>query len=142
MNEFKVWMKDYNKFMHKEMALFGDGSVVVFKEGHFSCILELGEHNLEVVKYIGKTDIEGNKIYADSSIVEFDFKGFGETESAKYKGFIKYNKERFRYDIEVFSHGDKDGDNYIFDLGKCIHRIENIKIIGTLQENPELLEQS
>jgi len=81
--------------------------------------------------YIGKTDINGKKIYADSSIVEFDFRGFGEHKSSRYHGVVVWNSDRCRYDIKTFSHEDE----FVFDLGKCTDRIDNIKIIDTIQEN-------
>ena len=85
--------------------------------------------------YIGLNDINNNKIYADSSIVEFDFLGFGELTPDSYKAFVKWNKERFRYDIQTLSRVDKNSNLYVFDLGKCIDRISNIKIIDTIQES-------
>jgi len=131
MNEFIVWDKKYLKFLEDDFVLFNG---MIYRDTR-DFENDINSNDLEILRHIGKTDINNKKIFADSSIVEFNFLPFGETETVTYKGFVKYNQDRFRFEIEVISHCDKDGDNYIFDLGKCIDRITNIKIIDTIQEN-------
>ncbi len=134
MNKYKIYDTKEKRFLGlHEAAISNEGNVITFKNGAIYDVAT-NSNRYTIHYYIGKTDINDKKIYDDCSIIEFDFIGFGDNESVKYNGFIKWNKSRFRYDIETISHGDKDGDNYIFDLGKCIDRIKNIKIIGTLQE--------
>ena len=131
MDEFIVWDKEHRLFANIEtLSMNGLGQIK----------LNSGWEHIDKTcytthPYIGKKDINGKKIYADSSIVEFDFQGFGETTTETYRGFIEWNKDRFRYDINVFSHADRRGDNYIFDLGKCLSNISDLKITDTIQQN-------
>jgi len=134
MNEFIAWDRKEESFKYSGKDKYYEFTPF---QGLCKYYTDEVEDRFTFHKHIGIKDINEKKIYADCSIIEFDFTGFGETESERYKGFIKWNNERYRYDIEVFSHGDKDGDNYIFNLGKCINRIETLKIIGTLQEDGE-----
>ena len=87
--------------------------------------------------YIGKTDIEGNKIYADSSIVELNFKPRFDIETTEYViGFFTFCTKELRYVIKVLN-------KHLFDtLYYDEYTILNLKIIDTLQENKlELLEK-
>jgi len=83
--------------------------------------------------YIGKTDdtLEKNKIYADCSIVEFIIKGTRE----KGIGYFTYNKEKLRYEVMYL-----DEESLEFNKSFEFSRILNLKVIGTLQENKELLK--
>ncbi len=137
MNEFIVW--DIKSESFRQIIKIDFVNMYFQLESKSSDDYKVNLNDLTTHTYIHKTDIEGNKIYAESSIIEFDFLGFGEDKAVQYQGFVKWNLERYRYDIEVFSHADKDGDNYIFDLGKCIDRIKNIKIVGTLQQNIKMI---
>ena len=83
---------------------------------------------------IGNTDIEGNNIYADSSIFEFYY----EVKSTGKSIFVK--RGYFYFDDYFLQYRIKDLDSkrsYEFANGS---RIRNLKIISTLQENPELLK--
>lgn len=149
MNEFIFWDKSEKKFYDNVNTFYdnneqyrcalADGKVLVhhyYNEYEEDLINPYKEDNVIVpFQYIGLNDIDNNKIFADSSIVEFDFLGFGELTPDNYAAFIKWNREKFRYDIQTLSRIDKDGDFYVFDMGKCIDRISNIKIIDTIQEN-------
>ncbi len=88
-------------------------------------------------EFIGKTDIEGNKIYADSSIVEFEDKSlvwekeYSKQVTRKHKGFFKYSREKLAYMVCVF-----DEDLRVVEW--CFYyekELFNIKIIDTIQEN-------
>lgn len=136
MKECVFWDSEDSKFINWEEVSFtkdkGDDFVIVIKEiDHIYSSTRL----YDSFDYIGLNDISNNKIYADCSIVEFDFLGFGEPTPDSYKAFVKWNKERFRYDIQTLSRVDKNNNLYVFDLGRCIDRISNIKIIDTIQEN-------
>ena len=75
-------------------------------------------------EYIGLKDIDDNKIYADSSIVEFTASGsHGYTQ---IKGYFHFSKEDLKYIIRTFTHGS-------FDFNKQLYK--NFKIIDTIQEN-------
>lgn len=79
---------------------------------------------------IGKTDDtpEQNKIYADSSIVEFDL--IGTEKDKKLRGYFTFNNQELIFDIFTYE------GNY----NLLMYDIRNLKVIGNLQENPELLK--
>ena len=90
-------------------------------------------------KYIEKTDDtpEQNKIYADCSIVEFDFKYFIDDDYWKVRGYFSFNKDLAQYEIREPYSKDCYRIYYLKDSD-----IKNIKVIGTIQENPELLRDN
>jgi len=126
---------------------------------HLSKPFKLGDYNLEfptanngkgwelpvthiseseevtAVPYIGKTDIEGNKIYADFSIVEVKLKDYAilKFNPNKFIGYFSYNEKTLRY----LFHADDKIHGWGADF---LNHLEYIKIIGTLQENKELLD--
>ena len=64
MNEFIVWNKDSKVFIRgNDFKINHKGNLVDF--------MGLKANSKKHFNYIGKTDINGKKIYADSSIVEF-----------------------------------------------------------------------
>lgn len=118
MNEFIVWDKDckdfLNDFDRKKL------SIKIIED-----CKDLGNMaRFTFHQYIGKKDINNNKIYADCSIVEFEYKD----TSDKYieKGVFKYHNDLCFYYIEDFR-------GTLFHLVK--DTIRNIKIIDTVQEN-------
>ena len=88
-------------------------------------------------QYIGLKDIDDKKIYADSSIISFIYKPIGESGTCKDIGFIFFCKKDFMFKINILTRSDKNGDNYIFNLGNCLNNMymKEIKIIDTIQEN-------
>ena len=79
-------------------------------------------------------DIEDNKIYADSSIVEFDF--LEELhKTIKLRGFFTWNDIELRYEIDMHASYNPFVCLYYNDV-----RMSNFKVVGTLQENPEQVE--
>ena len=126
MNEFIVY--DGDELIGYEYLLEDGRRVFVLKnEGieRLGTITEPYDRPLLRYPYIGKTDIEGNKIYADSSIVEFSTNDLG-----WQKGYFSYNENGLNYQFN-----SKDGA-----LLTDWMEIKNLKIIGTLQENKELLD--
>lgn len=90
-----------------------------------------------ILPSVGKTDINNKKIYADYSIVEFEYKPIGETEYKKDSGFIFWCKEDFMYKINILTRADRFGENYIFNFGDSLNRMhmKSLKIIDTIQQN-------
>lgn len=131
MKEFIVWDKKQKEFVNKGDYVIDcyDGSVIRIGEGYDGTD---GNYTMDEDKdcvafpYIGKTDDteEKNKIYAECSIVEFDFIGVSR------KGYFKYDNQLLRYIINV------NGIFYEYDNDI----MKNLKVIGTIQENPEPLE--
>ncbi len=110
MNEFIVWDK-----VNKEFGRISEAGTI--SEWSWDECTSNNDYTLH--QYIGKTDINGNKIYADSSIVEFNIL------DSKYRGFFTYNSARLRYEIEISSK-----ESIIYDGG-----VKDFKIIDTIQEN-------
>ncbi|MFA5669904.1 MAG: YopX family protein [Candidatus Cloacimonas sp.] len=125
MNEFIVWCKNKNEWEADECVLTRDGKLIDIKY-----MKELNLENHTIYRYIGKTDIEGNKIYADCSIVEFEYYDMDvDSGWVKAKSVITFDDEDLMYLIAI------DGELCNFKQ----HDIVNLRVIGTLQENPELL---
>jgi len=131
MNEFIVWDNNYEKFSHKVCGILSDGSIAVFKEGHLSGIFYEDEYTIHYD--IGKTDIEGKKIFAGSSIVEFEHMIFGEW--VKRVGYFTYDDKFLSYEIVT-----KTGLILLYAMVLNESEIKNLKIIGTLQEDKHLLK--
>ena len=118
MNEFIVWDK-FNEVFYKRENF---KTLKLFFSMIFSCID--GDNGLTYHNYIEKTDIEGNKIYADSSVVKIAY-GLRSTRRV-ITGYFTYNKNSFKYDF-IFLNG------VAFELNLII--ASNFKIIDNLQEN-------
>lgn len=87
-------------------------------------------------KYIGKKHIEGNKIYADSSIVEFEIRL--RTCTLPIIGYFQWNNRLLNYQIIVLDDKGDDGKVYggkIIPYSTYSSEIFDIKIIDTIQEN-------
>ena len=94
---------------------------------------------------VGLLDTEDKKIYADSSIVEFEYTyktktvknkngGFTHEYNSRLKcvnlkGSFEYNKDELRYEINIYD------DNDFICLWYDIEKMLNIKIIDTIQDN-------
>ena len=131
MNEFIVWDKteigkkprliEFDSFSIKENWIYLELNDIQVLHAHID--------DVEICYYIGKTDIEGEKIYADSSIVEFNFDG------QRRRAYLAYDDIQLMLDFV-----------FLKDVFRCpyveIHRrIYNVKIIGTLQQDKHLLEE-
>ena len=129
MNEFIVWYKPTQTFIKQEWVYgleFDEGSLFNIRVEQLD---DIDVDDCEIFYDIGKTDIDGNKIYADSSIVEFDIRL--DHEISKKKGFVAFSLDEMAYGLTVDSGGFYEFTHY---------DIKNLKIIGTLQENKELLK--
>lgn len=83
---------------------------------------------------IGLEDIEGNKIYADSSIFEFSFETIFTISYPKIRGFFYFDDSIKAYRIKLLStlvgiHSKTE--NLVYHSGTTT----NFKIIDTIQEN-------
>ena len=137
MDEFIVWDKKFDRFLPEEdIAISSLGFIFELNEdGYFPKNVK----DFTIHKAIGKTDIEGSKIYADSSIVEFEFFHNEAVPSLSkcLKGYFTYIDKILAFNIKVI--GDEISSlNY----SHFSRRTINLKIIGTLQENPELLKDN
>jgi len=131
MNEFIVWDEKNNVFLdtHK-FALSMYGHIMLLNQGKIIDVVVDKRRHL-ICRYIEKTDIEDKEIYADSSIVEFSHTAW---EAKRLIGSFEYNPDELRYEINIYNDDKAICLNYNYET------MSKFKIIGTLQENPELLK--
>jgi len=128
MNEFIGWNELDKKFIDMEDLCF------VHCGSYNSFLLDAltqEDYHIKLFNYIGKTDIEGNKIYADSSIVEFMMSG------DKKRAYITWDDIQLMYDFVITNEGE-----FRCSYVDIYQKIYNLKIIGTLQENKELSDDN
>lgn len=137
MNEFIVWdgkknewAKDTYRFViDVNGALYVRTKTVVLEHQNV-------ENRYKAFNYIGKTDINGKKIYADSSIVEF---GYDNTNRYydRVQGYFYQDEWQIR--LKVTKSEDCVG---VDNLPMTYQNPKDLKVIGNLQENPELLGEN
>lgn len=115
MNEFLVWHKLRKEFVqpYRNIVFDNDG---------------ICENDLcDICNYIGLNDIDGKKIYADSSIVEFEY-GSKNNRHKKIGVYV--------YDKNIAGYYICDINNKNIAIAHHLsYPITNIKIIDTIQEN-------
>lgn len=137
MCEFIVWDKDNyfgedNQF-HELDKFFNEGLSVHYETDNGLVIINYDAEtdfgveflNIETFDYIGKKDINGNKIYADCSIFKFKW---GQNEH-EIIGYFKYNNDYLSCEIIMINAQVDKSMNY--DPNTCV----DIEIIDTLQQN-------
>ena len=120
-NEFIVWDKKLEYFNDILIAPI-DLSIDI--DG----ILKHSDR-VDVFNYIGIKDINNKKIYADSSIVKFEYEGFDRYFDSV--GFFTFNKDTLQYEIETII--DNNDSHMCSRLS--VTKVKNIKIIDTIQQN-------
>lgn len=124
MNEFIVWDEENGQFVDETECIFKDGTLYK-NDFHY---IDQVSCDFSMFWSIGKTDIEGKKIYAESSI--FEFVKTKEYKLVQLKGFFKYDDFDMAY--KIFT---SDGE-----ILKMSINIRDIRIVGTLQEYKHLLK--
>ena len=120
MNEFIVWDKEEKEFI-REFA----------SEVYEPLNDLLANDSYDFLLYIGKTDINNKKIYADSSIVEFEFVDEKLQNSHHVFGYFYFNKTELKYWLKIL----KCDTLKYGHIGFVNSRFNHIKIIDTIQEN-------
>ncbi len=118
MSNYRIWDNQFNSFCKSSdmrMNLHNGNVHGKFSEGNCP--------KMEAFQYIGKKDIENNKIYADCSIVEW------EHQEQKYQGYFNFNKKYLRYEIHPFVDFETTPIEFFYIQEK------SFKIIDTIQEN-------
>lgn len=127
--------KDYYKYM----ASMINGSNKDCTGNHYNdcktALTEILKQIEEENKYVGLKDIEGNKIYADNSILEINFNPYCNKEVTIY-GYISYVSERLRYEFFQYFEARKNFIPAYIDFQKD-NRMKHIKIIDTIRKNKE-----
>lgn len=123
--KFIAWDKEKKAFIY----LPETGDVELIQDSDF-IEFDYCKDQIEIFQSTGKKDINGKTIYYDSSIVEFEFTdNFG---VITLTGIIEFCESQMKVFVDVPLHGASlEFDN---------STMSNFKIIGTIQENPELLE--
>lgn len=125
---FIVW--DTECFISLSQA-WKDGAIVLDLSDNFdSYMFEPNYEGYSIHQFIGKTDTEDNKIWADSSIVEANVVFMGNSKK-NLIGYFSYKAHSFSYCFIVENYPPLIVTNDSF---------KSLKVIGNLQENPELLK--
>ena len=132
MNEFIVWDKRSKCFILNDegfdrFEMYMDGTLHYYQNCHDG--EGFGSEDYESFNYIGLKDINNNKIYADSSIVEFEHRMHG-----KCRGVFSYSNTELAYLIKLisvndFTFTDKTRINY------NVIDISDVNLLDTIQEN-------
>ena len=131
MNEFIVWDNKFEKFIEPsyEIVMTTKDALLKGIQGGHGFVEEW-----EAFNYIGKTDINDKKIYADCSIFEFDLGLY--SKRRKGLGYFQWNEDLLRYEILVINSNE----------AKCEPLLEfnpflqgKFNIIGTIQQDKHLL---
>ncbi len=131
--DYIFWDKSFKRFLSKTCGVLSDGSIAIFKEGHLSCILYEGE--VTAYKSTGLMATNNKMVYADSSIVEFEF--LEELHKpVTLRGVFTWSDSELRYEIDI----DDSYAPYVC-LSYDYVRMSKFKVIGTLQENPEMIKK-
>ena len=132
MNEFIVYSESLEEFS-RHVDLNKDNCIRFKNEYWNDMNLLCNKHNT-IHNYIGIKDINNNKIYADSSIVEFEISIIESPtpQSTKHTGIIVYSSKELGYIfIEITDSGEiKNRGRFpiMYIVNKC-------EIIDTIQEN-------
>lgn len=119
MNDQYIVFDDIRKEFTKDVTSF----LSFNRNGTINCFNGFGD--TKYFKDIGLKDINGKSIYADSSIVEFEYKAL----QTKVKGYFKYSNITLGYHLHLLE--GFIGRAFRFDY----EYMYNFKIIDTIQEN-------
>lgn len=141
MNEFIIWDSKYKLFLDKNFKDTLQDNGIDYEEDDlyygdeyyplctmdfiFKSNIDKYKSRLTKLVYLGLNDINNNKIYADCSIVEFEWKISG----LKKVGYFYYSNEYLCYMIKWVS--EYTSDVLFYDK----YTMKNFKIIDTIQEN-------
>lgn len=131
MNEFIVWDNLEEEFIDEEyIARYSGG--ILFKADIDNEVIDLlldekdDKNRYIPFDYIGKTDINGEKIYADSSIVKFEYIPCDKEHIVK--AYFTWDDEYLKYIIDPLEGYDSTIEYESF-------KFLNIEIVDTIQEN-------
>lgn len=141
MNEFIVWDKENNIFFDRESnfdKIYSktDDEMYCSEEMYTNWVYYIfgfdilidNNDRLTSHEYIGKTDIDNKKIYADCSIVNIEYFDYRHKGEIRATGYFTKNKEKHCLEL-VTERGERA--NFI----EHISWVRSLKIIDTIQEN-------
>jgi uncharacterized phage protein (TIGR01671 family) len=131
--KFKAWDNEREQFRFFDFADFDDIRDVVFGD-------------MSIFQFTGLKDKNGKELYFNSDIVKLDFyegTRFEVVENIDIFSVAKYDRNRGLFYFDIFKPilHPEDSDRYI-EFYYFINKKgpNNFEIIGTIQENPELME--
>jgi len=127
MNEFIVWDNFEKKFSEDNVRLTAGGGVT-YGECYYGGIANLEGQKFTICNYIGIKDTNNNKIYADSSIVEF-LLAIPNQPQVRLRGYFFMSEHTLGYEIQVF------GMKMTLPMDLRTNVVTEINIIDTIQEN-------
>jgi uncharacterized phage protein (TIGR01671 family) len=128
---FKVWCKDRKEWEKDEVFLSALGS-----QFHTRRLLPVKSDNHLVFFSTGRKDKKGKEIYYGSDIVKFKVQILSLIPKyIELIGIFHFHEDELRTEIEIFGHPDYTTLWYDYIT------MNNFEIIGTVQENPELLDK-
>jgi len=140
MNEFIVWDETTKRFYYSDDEAYVlkeiDNVLHIVEMDNFYNNKKIEESVIgKALPYIGKTDDtpEKNKIYADCSIVEFQY--YDGEDVKNLTGYFYYCNEEMQYEIEIIK-GDENSGKFDF------FNLIGLRIIGTLQQDKHLLKDN
>lgn len=119
MNDQYIVFDDIRKEFTKDVTSF----LSFNRNGTINCFNGFGD--TKYFKDIGLKDINGKSIYADSSIVEFEYFDIDPKNTCILYGYFSFKQSELGYRVCTF-------DNSYF---VSFTNIRNFKIIDTIQEN-------
>lgn len=128
--KFRVWSKDDNKLWYCDYLQFGIGGIRFHDlENDRQVVVELTDGSYELEQFSGILDSKKNEIY-EGDIVSIDF----DTDEVE-KSEVKFSSGGFIVEADF-------GDYDLTTIGWAIEMAEEIKVIGNIHQNPELLKQN
>lgn len=147
MSKFIVWTGKsfYKDCSYSYLTLKQDGKIYEEENDDYGGSSSK-ETSYKPLFAIGKQDINGQEIYADCSIFEFelidkclfdDFTGKKPTilNKINMKGYFVFNNEELRYEIEILDRDKSKTKSQFICLYFNFETMNNFKIIDTIQEN-------
>lgn len=129
---FKAWEISEKVMLNRNIT---DRNWYTKDDKCFCCAMPEDVRRLKIMQFTGRKDKNGVEIYLDCDIFKFKFMT-SPSEHIDLVGVMTFNDEDLRVEIDIYP----ETDGYI-----CLSYIGDgqfydFEIIGTMQENPELLE--
>jgi hypothetical protein len=128
--EYCAWSRKWNRLIYKHDTEFeiDVNAGTVWQDS-------VDDENVDLMRCLELRDKYGKKIYEDCSILKFKFLEELDKE-IEFIGVFTFNDEDLRYEIDIYNNPRYVCLNY---TGNGVFR--NFEVIGTKQENPELLKE-
>ena len=136
--KFRVWDKE-SKEMLSDVSLWNDDFTSYLNEH-----IEYLQDKCELMQYTGLKDKNGIEIYEGDIVVEKSYPFYGnaieitdsnqECDELNYIGVVVYDNGYY-VDLTVISNRVRGCA-----VGNSLHDYEHLEVLGSIYENPELLE--